>query len=363
MTSRVCTSAVFGIALAITTPARADEADVPAMPAHPVKAPELPTELMVETHGWLRVAYHPSVFEGVRRVLHEADSLRASLATTLGQNVLEKVEVRIARTPEEMAALSPAETPPPSGAKGVAYPALGLVVLSQRTESGAAVDLEEQMRHQLAHVALFDAAAGRALPRWLQEGFAVQASGEAPFRRAQTLGYATVRGTLMPFDRLESFPDTPNELRLASAESADFVRFLSRGDQGPRFSATIARVRSGSPLHVAAAEAYGRELRGLELAWRDDVGHRYVTIPLVASAVAGWTAAAAVIWIARRRKKRKAEALAIELPEEQPVAVVPAQRAASRLIVTDRGEGHVVYIIAGKGIPKVEHDGKRHTLH
>ncbi|MGZ3455083.1 MAG: hypothetical protein ACXVEF_36100, partial [Polyangiales bacterium] len=66
MTSRVCTSAVFGIALAITTPARADEADVPAMPAHPVKAPELPTELMVETHGWLRVAYHPSVFEGVR---------------------------------------------------------------------------------------------------------------------------------------------------------------------------------------------------------------------------------------------------------------------------------------------------------
>jgi hypothetical protein len=356
-------AAVLGIALAVATPkhARAEEADVPLMPTRPVKAPELPSELLVESHGWLRVAYHPSVFEGVRRVLHDADSVRASLATTLGQSVLEKVEVRIARTPEEMATLSPTEAPPPKGARGAAYPSLGLVVLSQRTDSGAAVDLDEELRHELAHVALFDAAAGRPLPRWLSEGFALHTSGESSFRRAETLAFANARGALVSFDRLESFPAAAGELRVAQAESADFVRFLSRGDQAPRFSATIARVRSGSPLPLAAAETYGRDLRGLELAWRDDVGHRYVTVPLVASAVAGW-AAAIGIWAARRRKKRRAEAR--ELEEQQAmIETLPEAKPSSRLIVTDRGVGHVVYLITGKGVPKVEHDGKRHTLH
>jgi hypothetical protein len=359
--------AVFGLALAVSTPtpARAEESepasdfkgDFVSEPPHPLKAPELPQELLVESHGWLRVAYHPSVFDGVRRILADVSSLRASLATTLGQSVLEKVEVRIARTPEEMAALSPLEAPPPKGARGVAYPSLGLVVISQRTDSGGAVDLEEELRHELAHVALFDAAAGRALPRWLTEGFAIHTSGESSLRRAKELAWANARGTLMPFDRLELFPT--EGLGLASAESADFVRFLTRGDQAPRFSATIARVRSGTPLRRAAAETYGRDLRGLELAWRDDVGHRYVTVPLVASAIAGWAVALGV-WAARRRKKKKVEA---EVEQVQEIESPPASKQSSRLIVTDRGVGHVVYLITGKGVPKVEHDGKRHTLH
>jgi hypothetical protein len=355
---------VFGLALAMSTPARAEETeaatDFVSEPPRPIKAPERPPELQVdESHGWLRVAYHPSMFDGVRRALADVDSLRASLATTLGQSVLEKIELRIARTPEEMAALAPAAAPPPKGARGVAYPSIGLVVISQRTDSGAAVDLDEELRHELAHVALFDAAAGRSLPRWLTEGFAIHTSGESSLRRARTLAWANARGTLVPFDRLEVFPT--EGLGLATAESADFVRFLTHGDEAPRFSATIARVRSGTPLHLAAAETYGRDLRSLELAWRDDVGHRYVTVPLVASAIAGW-AVALGIWAARRRKKKLAEAPVVE-EQEQVIETLPAAKPSSRLIVTDRGVGHVVYLITGKGVPKVEHDGKRHTLH
>lgn len=361
---------VFGLAIAMSTPARAEETEAASdlggdfvrEPPHPLKAPELPQELLVESHGWLRVAYHPSVFDGVRRALADVSSLRASLATTLGQSVLEKVELRIARTPEEMATLAPADAPPPKGVRGVAYPSIGLVVISQRTENGGAVDLEEELRHELAHVALFDAAAGRALPRWLTEGFAIQTSGEASLRRARALAWANARATLVPFDRLETFPTEAAGLGLATAESADFVRFLTHGDQAPRFSATIARVRSGTPLHLAAAETYGRDLRGLELAWRDDVGHRYVTVPLVASAIAGWAVALGV-WAARRRKKKKAEEPLASTEQEPVIETLPAAKPSSRLIVTDRGVGHVVYLITGKGVPKVEHDGKRHTLH
>jgi hypothetical protein len=68
------------------------------------------------------------------------------------------------------------------------------------------------------------------------------------------------------------------------------------------------------------------------------------------------------IWAARRRKKKRAEAADAE-EHAQVMDSLPAAKPSSRLIVTDRGVGHVVYLITGKGVPKVEHDGKRHTLH
>jgi hypothetical protein len=237
------------------------------------------------------------------------------------------------------------------------------VVLSQRTDAGANVDLVESMRHQLAHVALFDAAAGRALPRWLQEGFAFEVSGEAALRRVQALASAKARGKLATIDRLEVFPVSEPDLRVAVAESADFVHYLSHGEQRAPFAATIARVRNGEPLPVAIDAAYGRDLRALETAWRDDLAHRYVTVPLVATGAAGWSLAIGV-WALRRRKKKRAETETLDaelMPPELPEPAAP--RSSSRLLVCDRGVGHVVYIVAGKGVPKVEHDGKRHTLH
>jgi hypothetical protein len=338
-------------------------ADVPVTPTRPLKAPEIPEDFLVETRGFLRVVYHPSSFEAVRQITTDADAARASLATTLGQSVLDSVEVRVARTPDEMALLAPSDAPPAAHTTGASYPSLGLIVLSVRKQDGGPTVPEDAFRHQLAHVALFDAASGRPLPRWLQEGFAVYATGESTVARAHILWTSHVRRRFVSFSQLDTFPEDPASAKVAWTASADFVRFLARDRDGTRFAAAIARTRSGGPLDRALVEAYGTDLRGLEQSWREDVGSRCVTIPLTIGAVAGW-GAALLAFVARRRRKRRIaerrEAAAIE-----PTIVEPSPRTRSqpRLLMCDRGLGHVVYIVERKPVPNVEHDGKRHTLH
>lgn len=369
MKSTRCLAVLATIALS-AMPARAadlvDESpvgrDAPKLPAHAIKSPPSPSDFLVETHGFLRIVYHPSTFEAVRRIASDADAARAAFASIVGQSVLEQTEVRVARTPEELAMLSPQEAPPVAGSNGVAYPSLSLVVISVRDRDGAPTALDEVFRHQLAHVALFDATAGRPLPRWLQEGLAVQMSGEATIARAKLLWTAHVRRQLLSFAQLETFPEDGNGARIAWAESADFVRFLAR--DGTRFASTIARARSGDSIDRALIDAYGADLRSLEQSWRDDLGTRCVTIPLASAGALGWGLALAAIVVRRRRRQRLRDEPTAEnellLPE---VAEPPQPDKEGRLLVCDRGLGHVVYIVEGRAVPKVEHDGKTHTLH
>jgi hypothetical protein len=360
--------AVVAAITSVAATARADDEpghDLPPIPAREIHAPEAPADFLVETRGFLRIVYHPSAFEAVRRIASGADAVRASLATTLGQSVLENVEVRIARTSEEMALLAPADAPPSAHSTSAAYPSLSLVVLSIRNADGVPGPLDEAFHHQLAHVALADASAGRPLPRWLHEGFAVYASGEATLARTQILWTADVRKSLLPFASLDAFPTEPRAARIAWAESADFVRYLDR--DGTRFAAAIARARTGDPLDRALTDAYGKDLRGLEQSWRDDLTTRCVTLPLGIGAGAGWLVAIGAL-VARRRRKSRARASLVaetELPAPalDPPSLDPGNKSEPRLLVCDRGLGHVAYIVAGKAVPNVEHEGKRHTLH
>lgn len=351
-------AAAFAI-VSIATTAHADEADLPSLPAREIHAPVAPSDFLIETHGFLRVAYHPSAFEAVKRIRSEADAARASLATVLGQSVLDHVELRIARTPEEMALLVPADAAPAAHATSAAYPSLSMIAISVRDAEGAPSTFGEAFRHQLAHLALSDAAAGRPLPRWLHEGFAVYTSGESTLARAQILWTSRVRRNLLSFQSLDVFPADPRAARVAWAESADFVRFLDR--DGTRFAAAIARARTGEALDRALTDAYGTDLRGLEQAWRDDLSTRCVTWPLGIGAGAGWAVAIGAVFARRRRKKRVPVAETMRaLPEPSPEE---SDKSEPRLLVVDRGLGHVAYIVEGKAVPGVEHDGKRHTLH
>jgi hypothetical protein len=354
---------VVAAILLVAATAHADEdpgVDVPAVPNKTLHTPAAPGDFLVQQHGYLRIAYHPSAFEAVRHITDAADAARASLATTLGQSVLEKVELRIARTPDELALLAPPDAPPSAHATSAAYPSLSLIVVSVRDPDGSPSAYEQAFRHQLAHVALADAAAGQPLPRWLHEGFAVYSTGEATMARAQILWTAHVRKQLVSFSSLDTFPADTRATRIAWAQSADFVRYLAR--DSTRFSAAIARARTGDQLDRALNDAYGADLRSLEHAWRDDVGTRCVTMPLGIGAGAGWAVALSAIVARRRRRKKKAppaEAMK-PLPEPSPVE---SDKSEPRLLVCDRGLGHVVYIVEGKPVPKVEHEGKRHTLH
>jgi hypothetical protein len=343
--------------------------DLPKLPPATLQAPAAPAELLSEKHGWISVVYHPSLYDVAQRLVHEGDATRAALQSMLGVAVLDSIEVRVARTKEELDALSPREAPPPAGAWGVPYAPIRLIVVAQPLSTAGgrgapnddAPSAEDVFRHELAHVALFDATAGRPLPRWLDEGFAVHATGERSLSRLHTLWRAEVSGPWLSVGQLESFPDEPTLARVADAESADLVRFLSSDDDHARFVAFLARVRAGDVIDHAAAESYGANLATLEHRWHEDVTRRCVTTPLAVAGGLGWGLAGAAIVVAwRRRRRAAARKLALEA---QAALAQKAGGSAEKLVVVEEGVGHVVYMVERPPVPTVEHDGKMHTLH
>ena len=324
--------------------------------------------------GWIHYSYHPSVLERVQPLIKEAEAFKAELTRRLGQPVLERVDVRIARTPREMRSLAPSEASVPSYASGVAYSQIGLVLLTiQPLHPNSQHDLLEVFKHELVHVALHDAVGGQPIPRWFNEGFAVHASGENRTTRLWTLWSATLAEDLIPMARLETgFPADPDTASVAYAQAADFVRFLMRNHDEHRFRAAMARIRAGQPFALGLGDAYGNDLSTLEYEWLEDVAKRYTFWPVLFSSTVVWVGVLGLlVWGWRRRKARAQLTLARWAREE-----AQEDRSPKQAPVEPPGRVHIVLTrpstpdvpemgprLREPEVPKVEHDGRWHTLH
>lgn len=331
--------------------------------------------------GWLRIAFPPSKRHRIQPLIREADAFRERLREVFGHPVLNRVSVHVGRTPGEMAALAPPESPFPKYAEGVAYPRLGLILLTIDPKyPNTQHDLGEVFRHELAHLALHDALGGRHVPRWLNEGFAIHLSGESSIERMQTLWTATLSETLIPLEQLDRhFPDDIVQTPIAYAESADVVRYLLRTRYNQRFVAMLRRVRGGQPFASAMNDAYGFDVYGvgensLEDEWRRDVAKRYSFWPVLFSGSMVWVGALGlfVVGYYRRRKQQRVTldrwAVEEEAAERRSAAsAMPTGRMHIVLAPKDGASGAVVSEFKKPSrdldVPKVEHEGSWHTLH
>lgn len=350
--------------------ARADGAVLTMPPDAPlvmqperVTIPPPPKEFVRRDEGgWLHVVYPPGVHEQVDALVRDAADTKARIEADFGAPVLSNVEVRVARNPEEMAALAPIGMPPFEYAVGMAYSALHLVLVTMQAPGTAqSVDLPETFSHELSHVALFDAVAGNHVPRWFNEGIAIHESDERGWKRGTTLMNASFSKTLIPLSELDrSFPNDPQEVSIAYAESGDFVRFLLRQADRARFAAFLERVRAGTPFERALADAYTSDMRKLEYEWREEIGRRYGWAALASSSGTllwvGFIAVLAVGWV-RRRRRAKAKLAQWEHEDEALDRAIAAQ---ARERATEEQAQHEV--VPAK-VPMVEHDGSWHTLH
>jgi hypothetical protein len=339
-----------------------------------LKMPAPPPQFNTHDGGWIRFAYEPSVRERVQPLISGANEARSELMERLGRAVLDHVTVYVARTPGEMAGLAPEGAPFPKYADGVAYPDLGLVLLTiHPAESNARHDLAQIFKHELAHVALHDAVGGRAIPRWFNEGFAVFASGESSYNRLKTLWTATVSDELIPLRRLErTFPSDFVGVDTAYAQAADVVRFLVRRQDHQRFVGMIERIRRGQDFEHAMKDAYGLDLGTLEYEWREDVARRTTFWPILFSGSVVWVGAIGLFVLAwRRRKKRDKATLQRWEREEVEEEVQRRLRESNEL---QNGRVHIVLSprremevhpppLPDGEVPKVEHEGHWHTLH
>ncbi|HOU89478.1 MAG TPA: peptidase MA family metallohydrolase [Polyangiaceae bacterium] len=350
--------------------------DAPALGGRRLRKPALPPGYNTHDEGWIRFGYPPASRGAIQPLIEDAEPFRAALARRFQQSVLSRVEVRVARTHGEMAALAPEGAPVPGYASGVAYPEIGLVLLtlaprypSQRHELG------EVFRHELVHLAVYDATGGHPIPRWFNEGVAVHASGEASMVRLKTLWTATLADRLIPLAALDrTFPAEPTVTDVAYAEAADVVRFLIRQRDHARFVSLFERLRSGNSFEVALRDAYGLGRDELEAEWRADVARRYTFWPVLLSSGGVWLLAFGLLgWAWRRRRSRAKVTLARwareEAAEEQrrrealaASSVAPVPRVHVVLDRVPRRAAEVAGIVPAS-VPKIEHDGRWHTLH
>ena len=347
--------------------ARADEPvlapprDVPlVLRPETLHVPAVPATYQHKDLGWIKFAYVPSAHERVSPLIRDAEEIKARLTDELGQPVLSNVEVRIARTPEEMATLAPLEAPPPPYGSGVAYLQLHLVLLTlQAPGSNEGVDLDEVFRHELTHVALEDAVGGRHVPRWFNEGLAIYESAENPWLRMKTLGDASLSGTLLPLSGIDKgFPADGYEVSIAYAESADFVRFMMRKADHDRFARMIDRVRSGQSFERAVADAYSSDLSKLEFQWKEELGKRFTYLPALTGGSILWVLVIGALVYGYVKKRRRAK-VTLARWEKEEAAALDAIMAAKEADARPSFE----QIVAKAELPKVEHEGGWHTLH
>ena len=327
--------------------------------------PPVPASYITANLGWLKISYPAVAKERVEPVLKNVEAMKADLTYALGVPVLEHLEVRIVPTVADMARLAPPSMPPPSYASGVAYSGMHFVLVSMMAPRGGdAVDVEEVLHHELAHVALEDAVKGHHVPVWFNEGLAISLSGERPLERERVLGSATLSGTLLPFADLDrSFPRDQFEVNIAYAESASFVRFLLKKSDHLRFVSMIERVREGTPFERALGDAYGADLRKLEFQWRGEMDRRYSVIPLLTGGGLIWVLVIGGLGYAYVRKRRRAKAILDKWEQEEALEDALRARRAAEAEALAAAEGEDVLLRVSVKAPKVEHDGNWHTLH
>jgi Peptidase MA superfamily len=334
--------------------------------------PALPPDFLTRMSGRVKLAFHPQD-EGItgRLIVGLPKALRV-VADELGVARDQALEIRIARSPAELARLAPQTAPPPAYAVGVAYPALGLIVLSVvDPQSFFPPNLGDVLTHELSHILLYRAAGQRPLPLWFVEGLAVHQAGEQRLSRVQTLWEAAVVDDILTTAELsQRFPTRPRQVNLAYAQSADLVEYLLRSEANRTYLVALLReVKQGRSFEQALLSAYGVDLPYLEHEWRRSLGERYRVLPMVLTGTALWGGIAVLVVIAFiRRRRDQRQKLSRWAEEEAREDRVQAERSGLPMLSPGATElSPELFVIAAhtrdSAVPTIEHEGQRYTLH
>lgn len=255
----------------------------------------------------------------VEPLIERADRTLEQIGRKLG--ALEAVtagppfEVNVAATREDFFKAQPSKGLD-TWVAGTAYPADGLIILSLAPDQY--FSLPEIFRHEISHVALFRAAGDRFVPRWLDEGLAILMAGETVAGRLEAAAGAALSGRLIPLAQLErGFPAEDAPARLAYAESVLFLRFLQREHAfDARIGDLLARVRAGSPFHIAFETTFGSPVPPLEATFVEGLEKSSGWLTLMSTSDTVWALGAVIIvfawWRIRRRKRLRLRRMAIE---------------------------------------------------
>jgi hypothetical protein len=184
-----------------------------------------------------------------------------------------------------------------------------IVIFPVRSPSYPHDTLNDVLRHEVAHILIERASAGRPIPRWFNEGLAMSVERNQRFEDQTQLLYQLVFGSrtsLHELDRL--FGGNQSDQTRAYALSGAFVRDVLRR-HGPGSPAEILmRIRRGAPFDVAFADVTGMTPASAEFDFWERQRVWTTWAPIITSPATLWLAVTILALFAiRRRRRRNAE--------------------------------------------------------
>jgi hypothetical protein len=189
-----------------------------------------------------------------------------------------------------------------------------VVLLPERTPSYPDGGLEEVLAHEVAHVLVYRASAGRRIPRWFNEGVAMLAARSWRFRDDTQFALGLVSGGRVPLWKLDDlFGGNRGDVERAYALSGALVQdLLDRYGTGLP-AALFSRVAQGIPFDEALRRTTGATLADVGDAFWARQGVLKRWLPVVTSTAVLWLGVTllAVVAAVKRRRQLAAEARAL----------------------------------------------------
>lgn len=171
--------------------------------------------------------------------------------------------------------------------------------------------LEDVLRHELAHVLISRASGGGRVPRWFNEGLAMEVERERRFQDQTELFYQLVKGGETDLHQLDGlFLGSQNDQIRAYALAGAFIHDVLQSYGPTSARGILARMRQGASFDSAFIDVTGIPASSAESEfWRRQ---RIWTswVPVLTSSTTLWlaiTMLALLAILARRRRNRQIE--------------------------------------------------------
>jgi len=222
---------------------------------------------------------------------------------------------------------SPVAESTPGWIAGFAQGSLGRVVLfPERVPRYPNGSLDEVFRHELVHVFVARAAAGKPVPRWFNEGLSTSVAGSWSFGDRSRLTWALLFRGRHEITELDPLFLDGSTAPKAYAISAAFVRDLTRryGESvAPRILAEVSR---GESFERAFTIATGTTIRRAEDRFWGTHSILYRWIPVLSSSFTLWIAITLLFLVAAgRRRQRDARVREAWAAQEQSLEDLSAE--------------------------------------
>jgi hypothetical protein len=212
----------------------------------------------------------------------------------------------------------------PSWIAGVAYSDKSTVLLfPARSPRYPHDSLADVLHHEIAHVLIYRAARGHAVPRWFNEGLASVSERVWNAEDRRQLAWALATGSRIRMSEVnDAFGAGPGRAEAAYALGSAFVRKMI-DEHGIEAPAIVLRgLADGLPFDRAFARATGVRFTDAERNFSQDVTSWERWIPLITSPFVLWTATtmlavyALVAFRVRRAERRRRWAAEEEAEED-----------------------------------------------